>query len=72
MKSFKSYLKNSQVRQWISLLAVLAVSVFGVNTRYETEMLLTSLTGTEETDPFDGTVMPIAQRSVWTSLTTDY
>ena len=70
MKSFKSYLKNSQVRQWISLLAVLAVSVFGVNTRYETEMLLTSLTGTEEHDPFDGTVMPIAEIPVWTTLTT--
>ncbi len=70
MKSFKSYLKNPHVHQWISLLTVLAISVFTVNLRYEAELLLTSLTGTEEHDPFDGTVMPIAEIPDWTSLTT--
>ncbi|MEK9160252.1 MAG: S-layer homology domain-containing protein [Patescibacteria group bacterium] len=70
MKKLKSYLQNTNVREWISLMALLAVSVFSINFRYETHVLFTSLTGVEEHDPFDGTVMPIQEAPDWSSLTT--
>jgi hypothetical protein len=69
MKTLRSQLQNRHVREWISLLTLLGVSVFGVNYRYETHLLFTSLTGTEEHDPFDGTVMPIQESPRWTHLT---
>lgn len=69
MKLFRLDLKNHNVREWISLLALFAVSVFGVNYRYETQVLFTSVTGAEEHKAFDGTVMPIQEAPDWTNLT---
>lgn len=69
MKLFRLDLKNHNVREWISLLALFAVSVFGVNYRYETQVLFTSVTGAEEHEAFDGTVMPIQEAPDWTNLT---
>lgn len=69
MKKLKLYLQNANVREWISLVVLLAVSVFSVNYRYETHVLFTSLTGVDEHEPFDGTVMPIQEAPDWTSLT---
>ncbi|MFA5788573.1 MAG: S-layer homology domain-containing protein [Candidatus Gracilibacteria bacterium] len=69
MGKFRSHLKNSNVREWISLMVLLAVSVFSVNYRYETHILFTSLTGLDEHAAFDGTVMPIQEAPDWTHLT---
>lgn len=70
MKKLKSYLQNTNVREWISLMALLAVSVFSIDYRYETYQLFTSLTGVEEHEAFDGTVMPIQEAPDWSNLTT--
>ncbi len=69
MNKLKFFLQNKNVREWISLMALLAVSVFSVDYRYETHILFTSLTGTEEHEAFDGTVMPIQESPDWTNLT---
>lgn len=69
MKLFRLYLKSHNAREWVSILTLFAVSVFGVNYRYETQVLLTSVTGAEEHEPFDGTVMPIQEAPDWTNLT---
>ncbi len=69
MNKLKFFLQNKNVREWISLMALLAVSVFSVDYRYETHILFTSLTGTEEHAAFDGTVMPIQEAPDWTNLT---
>lgn len=70
MNKFKSILRHSHAKQWISILAVLAISVASVNYKYETQMFLTSVTGVQEHDPFDGTVMPLELTPNWSSLTT--
>ncbi len=70
MKKIKFILRNTQARQWVSILTVLALSVASVNYNYETQVLLTSVTGMEEHNPFDGTVMPIQEMPDWSNLTT--
>lgn len=68
LKKLKPYLFNANVREWVSLLILLAVSVFSVNYRYEVRTLYTAITGVEEHDAFDGTVMPIQEVPNWSNL----
>lgn len=71
MRALQHLLRSKNAKQWLSLLLAMAVSVATVNYRYEAQHLLTSVTGTEEHDAFDGTVMPIAEAPNWTDLTSE-
>ena len=70
MNKLKHFLSKPNNREWVSLILLLAVSVFTLDYRYETQSLLTSVTGVQEHDPFDGTVMPIQEEPDWSSLST--
>ncbi len=63
-------LSTSNQKHWASLIFVLALSVFTVNSRYSTDLLMTSLTS-YKADPFDGTVMPIQTVPDWSNLSGD-
>lgn len=68
MHPLKRLLGNSTAREWVGLLALLALSVSTVMTNYNGQFLLSSVTSVYTAAPFDGTVMPIQKTPDWSNL----
>ncbi len=67
MHPLKRLLRNSNAREWVGLLALMALSVSSVMTNYDGHFFLTSVTSYTAA-PFDGTVMPIQKTPDWSNL----
>jgi hypothetical protein len=60
-------LRRKNVKHWIQILALMAVSVTSVTLKYESDSLMTSVAGSL-VPAFDGTVMPIQEVPDWVNL----
>lgn len=69
MQSFKRLVRNTNVREWVGILALLTLSVTTVNLNPDARFFLTSVTSYNAA-PFDGTVMPIQKVPDWSNLST--
>ncbi len=70
MLKIKSFFKNSHVRHWATILSLLALSVYTVNTNHQGSFLA-SVLDMPKADPFDGTVLPFAEVPDYARLSTD-
>jgi murein DD-endopeptidase MepM/ murein hydrolase activator NlpD len=59
MRKLKSYFLNHDIRHWVGILGLLAVSVAGVQYDYELDSTLLQTSTFQEHEAFDGTVYPV-------------
>ncbi|MBT4384253.1 peptidoglycan DD-metalloendopeptidase family protein [Candidatus Peregrinibacteria bacterium] len=68
LKKLKAAYWNKNIRHWVGILGLMAISVFSVNLHHELGVNLASIMNLPEHAAFDGTVMPIQHVPDWRSL----
>lgn len=69
MNLIKSTWQNANLRHWVGILGLMALSVFGMNGYHHMGTGLTALLNLLKPAAFDGTVLPIQRVPDWTHLT---